>query len=69
MDIAEKLKKLRAPTGLSQRELAKELNITKSAYSNYESGIRMPSYEILIKICKYFEVTSDYLLGLDENSI
>lgn len=61
-----KLKLLRKEKNVSQREVSKALGITMSAYSNYEQGIRQPSLEILIKICKYFEVSADYLLGLSD---
>jgi len=62
----EKLKSLRREKGVTQDEVAKELGITKSCYSNYEQGLREPSYAILVKICKYFDVSSDYLLGLSD---
>lgn len=48
------------------KEVAKEIGISLSAYSNYEQGIREPSYDILKKICDYFEVTADYLLGRED---
>ena len=62
----EKLKELRLEKGVTQKEVAKALNISKSAYANYEQGVREPSYQVLANICKYFNVTSDYLLGLEE---
>ena len=60
----ERLKKLRKDKGKTIQEVANEIGITVSAYSNYEQGIRQPSYDILKKICAYFDVTSDYLLGI-----
>ena len=62
----ERLKQLRLEKGVKQEEVARIIGITKSAYSNYEQGIREPSFEILIKLCKYFDVTADYLLGLTD---
>ena len=62
----EKLKQLRQEKGVKQEEVAKAIGITKSAYSNYEQGIREPSFQILVQLCKYFDVTSDYLLGLSD---
>lgn len=61
-----KLKQLRSEKGLSQKEIAKIIGVSVSAYSNYEQGIREPSYDILIKIAQYFEVSTDYLLGLED---
>lgn len=62
----EKLKKLRKDRGKTLLEVATALELTVSAYSNYEQGIREPSYDILIKICRYFDVSADYLLGIEE---
>ncbi|MBQ2669948.1 MAG: helix-turn-helix transcriptional regulator [Clostridia bacterium] len=50
---------------MSQKELAERINIAKSVISFYESGDRMPSYEVLIKISRIFNVTTDYLLGIE----
>ena len=61
-----RLKYLRKTKGVTQKEVAFALGITLSAYSNYEQGLREPSNEILIKLCRYFDVSADYLLGLSE---
>lgn len=57
-----RLKDLREDNDLTQEELSKKLNITRSALANYETGLREPSVELLIKIADYFNVTLDYLL-------
>ena len=62
----ERLKSLRKEKGVSQKDVAKAIGVTMSAYSNYEQGIREPSFAILIELCKYFEVSADYLLGLED---
>lgn len=62
----EKLRELRLEKGVTQKEVANALNISKSAYANYEQGVREPSYLVLINICKYFKVSADYLLGLED---
>ncbi|MDE6000741.1 MAG: helix-turn-helix domain-containing protein, partial [Clostridia bacterium] len=51
---------------LPQNQVAEKLGITRAAYANYEQGIREPSYEILKRICLFFEVSADYLLGLED---
>lgn len=61
--INERLKKVRKERGVSQKDVANYLGISISAYSNYEQGIRKPDLETLVKICDYFDITSDYLLG------
>ena len=65
-NMNKKLKELRLEKGLSQKVIAKALGITLSAYSNYEQGIRTPSIETIKKICEYYKVSSDYLLGLED---
>ena len=62
----KRLKLLRLESGLSQKEVAKNIGITTSAYSNYEQGIREPSVDIIVALCKFFDVSADYLLGLKE---
>lgn len=62
----EKLKELRKEKGVSQKEVAKAIGITLSAYSNYEQGTREPSYTILKNLCIYYNVSADFLLGLEE---
>ena len=62
----EKLKELRKEMNLSQKEVANAIGLTLSAYSNYEQGIREPSIDIIKKLCEFFKVTSDYLIGLED---
>lgn len=64
--MKERLKQLRESRKLTQKEVASEIDITVSAYSNYEQGIRQPANEILIRLCKFFDVSSDYLLELTD---
>ena len=50
---------------MTQLQLAQKLGLTKSVISAYETGLRLPSYDILIHISKIFNVTTDYLLGIE----
>lgn len=52
---------------LSQKKLAEILNTSQSAISDYESGKRPLPLEHLITLCKYYNVSTDYILGLPEN--
>ena len=63
--MKERLKEIRKEKYLTQADVAKAIGISVSAYSNYEQGIREPSLEILIALCKFFKVSADYLLGLE----
>lgn len=65
MILGEKLKALRTAKKMSQKELAERIGIAKSVISFYESGDRFPSYDVLIKIARIFNVTTDYLLNVE----
>ena len=64
--LGEQIKKLRMNKGISQVQLADKLNITKQSVSNWENEYIMPSVDMLIKIANFFNVSTDYLLGLSE---
>ena len=65
VDFGNTLKILRLQNKFTQAELAKKLGLTKSVISAYENGLRLPSYDVLIHIAKIFNVSTDYLLGLE----
>lgn len=64
--FAERLKELRIEAGLNQQELAKELGISDAAICRWESCKRIPNIENLVLIAKYFNVSADFLVGLEE---
>ena len=53
-------------SGLTQKQLAERIWVSKAAVSNYELYDRCPAPEILIKLARVFHVSTDYLLGLEE---
>ena len=59
------LKELREDNDLSQKEVASHLGIKQQVYSRYETGIRNLPIEHLIKLAKFYKVTTDYILGMD----
>ena len=65
INYGNKLKLLRLQDNMTQEQLAQKLNLTKSVISAYETGLRLPSYDVLIRIAKIFNVSTDYLLGLE----
>lgn len=65
VDFGNTLKMLRVREQMTQLQLAQKLGLTKSVISAYETGLRLPSYDILIHISKIFNVTTDYLLGIE----
>lgn len=64
VDFGARLRILRQSKNLTQKQLADQLRLTKSVVSAYETDLRLPSYDILIKIAMIFGVTTDYLLGV-----
>ena len=66
MTLGEKLKLLRASRGLSQEQLAAELNVSRQAVSKWECGDAAPNLDKLRAICAYFGVTTDHLIWENE---
>lgn len=66
VDFGARLRLLRQSKGLTQKQLAENLNLTKSVVSAYETDMRLPSYDVLIKISNIFGVSTDYLLGVHQ---
>lgn len=65
-DFGMTLKKLRKKKRLSQEQVAKTLNLTKSSISGYENNIITPSIDTIRAFSMLYGTTSDYLLGLDK---
>jgi len=63
MNMGERLKQLRLARNLSQEAVARQIGITRSAYSHYEINNRQPVYETLIKLAAFFDVSLDYMIG------
>lgn len=66
--IAERIKNLRENKTTTQTELAKRLGITRSSVNAWEMGISAPSTQYIIEIAKIFEVSSDFLLGIESTA-
>lgn len=65
--FGDRLYALRMARGMSQSELAKVLGKSKQSVSNWESNTVMPAVDVLIKICKVFGVSCDYILDQKES--
>lgn len=63
MSFGNILKKLRQDEDLTQEELAKKIDSSRSNIANYENDKNMPSVEILDKLSEIFNCSTDYLLG------
>lgn len=62
----QRLRNLRSKIGLSQQKTADGIGMTKVGYQNYEAGRQTPNFIMLPRLAKYFNVSTDYLLGLSD---
>lgn len=65
--IGERLTFLRKKKGLTQEELAKIFNMSRSTYAQYEVNRRKPDYNTLKMFADYYQVSIDWLLGLSDD--
>lgn len=63
MTMGDRLRELRLRGHYSQEEVARQIGITRSAYSHYEINNRQPVYETLMKLAALFGVSLDYIIG------
>ena len=61
-----RIKEIREDKDLTQSEVAKILNVSQVAYSYYELGKRQLPIDLLIKLAKFYNTSTDYLLGLTD---
>lgn len=62
-----RIRDLREDNDFTQKQMAKELSCSQQVYSNYELGQRDIPTEILIKLSCFYNVSTDYILGLTDN--
>ncbi|HIS27107.1 MAG TPA: helix-turn-helix transcriptional regulator [Candidatus Pullilachnospira intestinigallinarum] len=67
MYYLERIKDLRQDHNLTQKQIAQKLGIAQNTYSQYENGVNGLPVEILIALCKLYNVSADYILGLSNN--
>lgn len=63
MLFSKRLKELRLERQLTQYQMAQMLGVSMMAYCHYEIGDREPRMNTIIKLCDFFDVTADYLIG------
>lgn len=66
MEFGKRLRELRIKKGISQKDVAEALSISVNAISQYETNKRFPDQEVLVKLCKFYKISADYLLGLTD---
>ena len=67
MYVIQNLRKIRIDRGYSQLDIAEILNTTQQQYSKYENGQNEIPVRHVITLCKFYGISSDWLLGLEEN--
>ena len=67
LNFPTKLKETRIKNKYSQKQVAEGVGISETLYQKYEYGKTKPAYDVIIKLCKYFNVSADYLLGLSDD--
>ena len=64
--FAERLKDLREERNITQYELAKQTGISTACINRWEKTLRLPNIDSIIILCKFFNCSADYLIGLED---
>ena len=62
----ERIKELRIEKELSINELGKQIGVSGAAVSRWENGTRIPNLDSIYALAKFFDVSADYLIGLED---
>lgn len=62
--LGERLAQARKQAGYTQKQVGEKLGILQQAYARFENGVYELNYEQIVALCKLFDCSSDYLLGL-----
>lgn len=67
--MIKRLRDLREDNDITQKQIAKYLNVRQNTYSQYETGKRDISVELLSKLSDFYNVSADYIMGKTDNPI
>ena len=65
-EIGERLKEARKQAGYTQAQVAATMRMTQQQYSRFENGVFELNYEQIIKLCELYDISADYLFGLED---
>ncbi|MDE6029330.1 MAG: helix-turn-helix domain-containing protein [Clostridiales bacterium] len=65
-EVGIRLKELRQQLNMTQRDVAKALGVSQPVYQRFEKGIFECNYTQLVALCKLYDISADYLLGLTD---
>ncbi len=66
IEVGKRLKDARRLVGYTQKEVAFKMLMTQQQYSRFENGVFELNYEQIVFLCKLYDVSADYLLGIKE---
>ncbi|HAU5069019.1 TPA: helix-turn-helix transcriptional regulator [Clostridioides difficile] len=66
--LGDRIANLRKELDINQKELATKVGITEASLSRYENNLREPKSEIIVRLAKALETSTDYLLGINDNT-
>ncbi len=67
--LTDRLKTLREQKGLTRKEVSEAVGLESSTYGKYEKGQRQPSYQILLALAEFYNVSVDYLTGYSPSKV
>ena len=65
--VAERIRALRVEKGVGQNQLAEDIQVSNASISYWENAKQEPSAQAIYKLARYFDVTADYLLGIEND--
>ena len=65
-EFGERLRELRTEKNISAKQLGDILKVSDATIIRWENDTMSPKIDYILPLCKYFKVTSDYLLGIEE---
>lgn len=66
MQFSMRLKEIRAQCGMTQKDVYMKLKVSANCYASWEQGRTEPSIKNIRELCKIFDVSADYLIGLSD---
>ena len=67
--LSERIKELRVNKGLTQKEFAESINVSTVSVSSYETGVKTPSLDMIMNIAQNYNISIDWLCGLNDNMV
>ena len=64
-----RIRDLRNDHGLTQKQIAKLLNVSQNTYSQYEIGVSRFPLDVVVNLAEYYNVSVDYLVGLTDETV